>query len=117
QENPALEEGNDDIDEEYNTKEEEEKQSNEDDEELGEREEDISLDEYLDDDEVPDYKTSVNNSSPDEERREIPLGVQGNFQDHLIAQLYLLDLNEREHHIAGQLIGSIDDDGYLRREL
>jgi RNA polymerase sigma-54 factor len=116
QENPALEEGNEE-EEEYNTDEEEEIDANEDDEELGEREDDISLDEYMEDDEIPDYKTAVNNTSPDEERREIPLGAQGNFQDYLLSQLYLLELNERKHHIAEQLIGSIDDDGYLRREL
>lgn len=117
QENPALEEGSDDNEEEeYNTEEEEET-TNEDDEELGEREEDISLDEYLDDDEIPDYKTTVNNTSPDEERRDIPLGAQGNFQDHLQSQLYLLEFNDRKNQIAAQLIGSIDDDGYLRRDL
>jgi RNA polymerase sigma-54 factor len=115
QDNPALEEGNEEIEEEYNTDEEETPQ--EDDEELGEREEDISLDEYLDDDEIPDYKTSVNNSSADDERRDIPLGAVGNFQDHLLSQLYLLQLDDREYHIAEQLTGSIDDDGYLRREL
>lgn len=117
QENPALEEGNEETEEEeYNTDDEEET-TNEDDEEIGEREDDISLDEYLEDDEIPDYKTSVNNSSADDERKEIPLGVTGNFQDHLQSQLYLLELNDRKHQIADQLIGSIDDDGYLRREL
>ncbi len=117
QENPALEEGNDESEEEYKTEEEEETLDKEDDEELGEREEDISLDEYLEDDEIPEYKTSVNNTSPDDEKREIPLATQGNFQDHLLSQLYLLELSDREYHIAVQLIGSIDDDGYLRREL
>ena len=118
QENPALEEGNEDSDEEYKTEEEEEAATNDDDdEELGEREDDISLDEYMDDDEIPDYKTSVNNTSPDDERREVPLITQGNFQDHLHSQLYLLEFSDREHHIAKQLIGSIDDDGYLRRDL
>jgi RNA polymerase sigma-54 factor len=117
QENPALEEGNDEVEDEYDTTDKEEESTSEDDEELGEREDDISLDEYLDDDEIPDYKTSSNNSSPDEERREIPFTAQGNFQDHLSAQLYLLELNDRQHHIADQLIGSIDDDGYLRRDL
>ncbi len=115
QDNPALEEGNEEIEEEYNT--DEEDTPPEDDQELGEREEDISLDEYLDDDEIPDYKTSVNNSSADDERRDIPLGAVGNFQDHLLSQLYLLQLDDREYHIAEQLTGSIDDDGYLRREL
>ncbi len=117
QDNPALEEGNDDTEEEYDTEDKEETPSDEDDEELGEREDDISLDEYLDDDEMPEYKTSVNNTSPDEERREIPLAGTGNFQDHLLSQLYLLELSDREYKIATQLIGSIDDDGYLRREL
>src|SRR4051812_6629052 len=65
QENPALEEGNDDEEEEYNTDDEEEV-TDSDDEELAEREEEISLDEYLEDDEIPDYKTSVNNKSPDD---------------------------------------------------
>lgn len=119
QENPALEEGNEESDEEYKTEEEEQSDeiSSEDDEELGEREDDISLEEYMSDDDIPEYKTSVNNTSPDEEKRDIPLSIQGNFQDHLISQLYLLELDDREYHISEQLIGSIDDDGYLRREL
>jgi RNA polymerase sigma-54 factor len=116
QENPALEEGNDDQEEEYDTNDEDETTS-EDDEKLSEREEDISLEEYLDDDEIPDYKTSVNNTSPDDERREIPISSQANFQDQVLAQLYLLDLDDQQYHIAEQLVGSIDDDGYLRRDL
>ncbi len=116
QDNPALEEGADQEEDEYDTDAEDDT-SNDDDEELSEREEDISIDEYLVDDEIPDYKTSVNNSSPDDERREMPLSTQGNFQDQVLAQLYLLDFDDREYHIAEQLVGSIDDDGYLRREL
>jgi RNA polymerase sigma-54 factor len=116
QDNPALEEGADQEEDEYDTDADDDT-SNDDDEELSEREEDISIDEYLVDDEIPDYKTSVNNSSPDDERREMPLSTQGNFQDQVLAQLYLLDFDDREYHIAEQLVGSIDDDGYLRREL
>lgn len=116
QDNPALEEGREDDEDEYNTQEDEET-AGDDDEELSEREEEISLDEYLEDDEIPDYKTTANNTSPDEERREIPLTAQSNFQDVLLAQLYQLDFDDRAYHIAEQLIGSIDDDGYLRREL
>ncbi len=116
QDNPALEEGADQEEDEYDTDAEDDT-SNDDDEELSEREEDISIDEYLVDDEIPDYKTSVNNSSPDDERREMPLSTQGNFQDQVLAQLYLLDFDDREYHIAEQLVGSIDDDAYLRREL
>ena len=116
QENPALEEG-EDVEDEYDANEEDETVAEEDDEQIAEKEEDISLDEYLDEDEIPDYKTSANNTSPDEERRESPLSTSGSFQDQLLAQLYQCDLDGRQEHIARQLIGSIDDDGYLRREL
>ena len=84
QDNPALEEGADQEEDEYDTDADDDT-SNDDDEELSEREEDISIDEYLVDDEIPDYKTSVNNSSPDDERREMPLSTQGNFQDQVLA--------------------------------
>lgn len=116
QENPALEEG-EDIEDEYESNEEDETVSEEEDEQLSEKEEEISLDEYLDDDEIPDYKTSVNNTSRDDERRETPLTTTGSFQDQLLAQLYQCNLDDREHHIAEQLIGSIDEDGYVRRDL
>ncbi|MFM7216806.1 MAG: RNA polymerase sigma-54 factor, partial [Bacteroidota bacterium] len=119
QENPALEEGADDSeDEEYkaDTDESEDDDSG-DDEELTEREDDISLDEYLSDDEIPEYKTVANNTSPDDDRKEIPFAAQANFQEQLLSQLYTLELDDREYHIAEQLIGSIDDDGYIRREL
>jgi RNA polymerase sigma-54 factor len=116
QENPALEEGPEGEDEEYDANEEDETVADEE-EEITETEPDISLDEYLDEDEIPDYKTSVNNTSPDEERREIPLTTSGSFQDQLLAQLYQCNLDDRQYHIAEQLIGSIDDDGYLRRDL
>ncbi len=116
QENPALEEGNEEI-EEYDTRDEDEISSTEDDEEIGEREEDLSIDEYLTDDDIPDYKLSANNSSADDERKEIPLVVQSNFQDLILSQIYQLDLDDRQFHIAEQIIGSMDDDGYLRRDL
>jgi len=116
QENPALEEGGEEEPEEYDTSDEEET-ADEQDEEVAEKEEDISIDEYLDDDEIPDYKTASNNSSPDDEKRESPITTSGSFQDQLLAQLYQLELNDREYHIAEQLIGSLDDDGYLRRDL
>jgi RNA polymerase sigma-54 factor len=119
QENPALEEGTEEVDDEEYKTDEEEKISDtaEDDEQLSEREEEINIDDYLSDDETPDYKTSVSNTSADEERKEIPLTTSGSFQDQLLSQLYLLDFNNHQYHVAEQLIGSIDDDGYLRRDL
>lgn len=122
-ENPALEEGHEDEKDEYDTSddeqnsEEEETISSDEEDQLTEREDDISLDEYMQDDEIPDYKTASNNSSADDERKEIPITVAVNFQDQLLSQLYQLNLDDRKYHIAEQLIGSIDDDGYLRREL
>jgi RNA polymerase sigma-54 factor len=116
QENPALEEGPDE-EEEYDANEEEDETVADEEEEITQTEDDISLDEYLDEDEIPDYKTSVNNTSPDDERREIPLTTSGSFQDQLLAQLYQCNFDDRQYHIAEQLIGSIDDDGYLRRDL
>lgn len=117
QDNPALEEGGSDEPEEYDTDDREETTEDLDDEEVAEKEEDISIDEYLEEDDLPDYKTAVNNSSPDDERRERPVTTSGSFQDQLLAQLYQLELNDREYHVAEQLIGSFDDDGYLRRDL
>ncbi|MFM2136451.1 MAG: hypothetical protein RL021_1851, partial [Bacteroidota bacterium] len=117
QENPALEEGAEDHEEDEYTADSDESENADSEEEISEREEDISLDEYLSDDEIPDYKTASGNSSADDERKEIPVVAQSNFQEQLLAQLYALDFDDREYHIAEQLIGSIDDDGYLRREL
>lgn len=119
QENPALEEGAELSDEDEYKADSDESESTDttDDEDITEREEDISLDEYLSDDEIPEYKTAAGNTSADDERHEVPVIAQANFQEQLLSQLYTLDFDDREYHIAEQLIGSIDDDGYLRREL
>ncbi len=120
-ENPALEEGSEENEpDEYDTNEEnDEPVADEqlDEEKLSEPQEEISLDEYMADDEIPDYKTSVNNSPSDEDRKEMPVVINNSFQEQLHAQLYLCNFDDREYIIAEQLIGSIDDDGYLRRDL
>lgn len=73
---------------------------------------------YYEDDDVADYKLKDNNyPDPDEEERTIPIAVQTSFYEHLENQLQELDLEEKEEKIALQLIGSIDEDGYIRREL
>ncbi|HXP51114.1 MAG TPA: RNA polymerase sigma-54 factor, partial [Bacteroidia bacterium] len=66
---------------------------------------------------VPAYKLSVNNTSPDEENREMPIVASNSFQDSLLSQLGLRNLNERQIMLADYIIGNIDDDGYLRRDL
>jgi RNA polymerase sigma-54 factor len=118
QDNPALEEGEEETEEETEANEEDDLADTADeDENISEREEDISLDEYMQDDEIPDYKTSVNNASADDDKKEIPYAGSFSFQEQILSQLYLCNFDDREYHIAEQLIGSLDDDGYLRRDL
>ena len=113
--NPALEEGVDN-DEEINTDlegEDYEDAPQEEDHQL----EDFSLSDYMDDDEGMSYKERSNNKSPDEERKEIPFSVGFSAQDMLEDQLGLKNLTPHQHTVAQYLIGNLDDDGYLRREL
>jgi RNA polymerase sigma-54 factor len=79
--------------------------------------EDFNLDAYIDDDETPAYKLVANNYSPDDERKEIPFAGGQGFQEQLLSQLGLRNLNEHEYQIAEYLIGNIDEDGYLRRDM
>lgn len=84
--------------------------------------EETSIDDYLedyldDDDTIASYKLQANNYSPDEEEKSVPLSVEGSFHEYLEEQLGLLDLPPHQIVIAEQIIGSIDDDGYLRREV
>lgn len=112
-ENPALEAGSENEDN-Y-----EDSLNNEyDDYDQGDSEtieaEDINIDEYLSDDEMPDYKLQANNYS-EEEQRESPLAAGLSFHQDLINQLNTFMINEDERQIAEFLIGSIDDTGYIRR--
>jgi RNA polymerase sigma-54 factor len=77
----------------------------------------VDLDDYMDEEEQAEYKYEANNTSPDDERKESPI-VQGpDFHDLLEEQLGLRQLSEHEYAIGLYLIGNIDDDGYLRRDL
>ena len=76
---------------------------------------DIDIDAYLSDDEVPSYRLQTNNQSSDEENREIPFSVGTSFHEYLESQLQNLILTDLERPIAEFLIGSIDNSGYLRR--
>jgi len=113
EENPALEEG----------PEEDEVQGDEDDDEVddeqAEREQDeFALDDYLNDEDIPDYRLQVNNASKDDERREdIPYAAGSSFHENLIQQFNLRTDTEREDLLGEYIIGNIDDDGYLRREV
>ena len=105
-ENPALESGFEPTRSENNDTEFEENKKIETDE--------IDIDQYLSDDEIPSYKLFSNNFSSDNEERNIPLSGGISFHQTLLQQMGSLILNEDEMLIAEFIIGSIDDSGYIR---
>lgn len=110
--NPALEEGlerEESIDEDFDNYDEGDNQSIE--------AEDINVDEYLSDDEIPDYRLRANNYSADDDDARIPISGGTTFTESLMQQLQVQRLNEQDLQVATYLIGNIDDDGYIRREL
>ncbi len=83
-----------------------------------EDDEEFSFDDYLnDEDEIPSYKLNTNNYSKDDKYIDVPFSVGATFHENLYDQLRLIDLTERQSQLAEYVIGNIDDDGYLRREL
>ena len=116
-ENPALESGKD----EEEIYEKDEFDNNEDYDEFDDNEsidaDEINIDEYLSDDETPDYKLQANNYSDDDDDRETPFAAQTSFHQDLINQLNTFILSDDDRGIAEFLVGSIDDDGYLRRSI
>ena len=112
EDNPALDEGS----------EEEEMTSDELDEELFDEndrdQEEFTLDDYIDDDDIPEYRLQTQNYSKDDDRRmEIPFSTGSSFHEHLLTQFGLRDLTENQRILGEYIIGNIDEDGYLRREL
>ncbi|MFZ1665294.1 MAG: RNA polymerase factor sigma-54 [Flavobacteriales bacterium] len=112
EENPALEEGEDVEDEELSIT---EQTDNEESTESSNEEFDLS--DYFQDDDTPDYRLSANNHSADDEDRETPLSGGTTFQDAMRTQLSLRQVDERTEELAEHLIGNLDEDGYLRRDL
>lgn len=111
--NPALEEGAEG--EEYDEfADSDAQQEDEYDDSL---DDEFSIEDYLDDDDIPDYKLYANNTSADDEEKDIPLSGGASFQDVLLEQLGMRVLNDGQRTIAQTIIGNIDDDGYLRREV
>ncbi|MBU6331187.1 MAG: RNA polymerase factor sigma-54 [Bacteroidetes bacterium] len=81
----------------------------------GENEAQEDLSEYIDDDDIANYRLADNNYSDDDDDRSIPIRVENSFHEDLVEQLRLLSLSETEQLIGQQIIGSLDNDGYLRR--
>ncbi len=119
EENPALEDislanMNDPV-EEYPDKDPDDN-FNEDDQ-SGELDE-FNVDDYLQADDINDYGSSQSNGGDDEDdRKEIPIAIQNSFFENLQQQLDLLALSDKDFLIGQQVIGSLDDDGYLRRPI
>ena len=78
---------------------------------------DINVDEYLSDDEIPDYRTQANNYSTDDDDKVMPYAAGTSFTQHLINQLNTYRLSDDERDIAEFLVGSVDESGYIRRNL
>mgnify|MGYP006077483961 FL=1 len=109
-ENPALDCGKE-IDESEVSQEEEYPEYGEDNIDI----QDIDIDAYLSDDEIPSYRFQSNNQSSDDEEKSMPFSGRISFHEYLENQLQNLILNDFEKPIAEFLIGSIDNSGYLRR--
>jgi RNA polymerase sigma-54 factor len=109
--NPALDEG----------KEEEELYEEQEDdfgrEEISEAEKEFNFDDYIGDENIPTYKLNINNTSKDEDEKQVPLSGGASFQELLENQLSLFNLSDEDQTIALHLIGSLDESGYLRRDI
>lgn len=119
--NPLLEEGSekeetDDYKEEEEGAYAEEEESGE--EEMRQDEDDFSFEDYIsDDDDIPDYKLFVSNTSRDDEAKDFIFSQGVSFRENLLNQLGMRNLTEFQEKVAEYIIGNIDDDGYLRRDI
>src|ERR1700749_5088133 len=87
------------------------------DEQQGEADE-FNIEDYLQEDNVNEYGSRYDQNGDDEDdRKEIPIAVQSSFFESLQQQLDMLPLSDKDFRIAKQIIGSLDDDGYLRRPI
>ena len=115
EENPALEEGPDQEEDILNSNEEQDEEQYE---EPDKDQEEFTLDDYIEEDEIPEYRLQANNYSRDDEKKnEIPFSAGSSFHEHLQDQLSLRDLTEKQKILGEYILGNIDEDGYLRRDL
>lgn len=107
--NPALEEG----------KEEQEETKTEDDydDDTSSSEDDLNVEDYLQDEDFSGYKMQGDGPNRDEEDRDMPIPTSTSLHEQLMTQLGFLGLKDRQEIIGTQLVGSIEADGYIRRDL
>jgi RNA polymerase sigma-54 factor len=108
EENPALEQGKESV-------ETDELYEDQDDPWDEPENETLDLEDYLSDDDVPDYKTTDSNYPEESKDHQIPYAAGTSFHQHLISQLGTFEISESTYLIAEYLIGSLDESGYLRR--
>lgn len=121
EENPALELSEEGHDDEFTNELKDEFESGDDDGENDGSEdeyENIDISEYVSDgdDEIAEYKMRDDNYPDPDDNRVSPHKTETSFHEHLLEQLGLMIMDDRARRIAEQVVGSIDDDGYLRRE-
>ena len=116
EDNPALEEGKEIADDFDRTDESGEEPSSNEMEGGNETDTDLSLGDYMSEDDIPDYKLREL-SERAEKKEDVPFSVSESLNEYLLQQLGLRDLPEKQVKIAEYIIGNIDDDGYLRRDL
>ncbi len=122
EENPALEMDEEGSDDEFGEDSQDSIDDSMDDEPIDGSEDDYEnadMTEYIvdDDGEIADYKTRDDNYPEMDDQKVMPIRVETTFHDLVVDQLGMLELDERRFKIAEQIVGSLDDDGYLRREL
>ena len=121
EDNPALEQVEEGHDDEFDTKDEFEDTKDDDFEPDGSEDEydNIDISEYVHDgdDDVGDYKLRDENYPEKDDGKVIPHKVEASFMELMQQQVGMLNLNDKEKKIAIHLVGSLDDDGYLRRDI
>ena len=113
EENPALEGGKEEHEKDYDSDLDNSTDDFNNNDSIG----DINVDEYLSDDEIPNYRTQANNYSSDDDDKIMPYAAGTSFTQHLINQLNTYRLSDEQRDIAEFLVGSIDESGYIRRSL
>lgn len=111
EENPALEVSENDNDHEQEEQIDLQEQNDD------TSDEEFSIDDYINEEEYNSYDSLTKGAQSERDDKEIPFSVGSTFHEHLIDQLGMRSFNETERALAEYLVGNIDEDGYLRREL
>lgn len=118
EENPALEDGSLSNAEEVPEYSLDDEGSDEPIDNTNEQQDEFNIDDYLQDDDQDDgYRMMQDNDSDDEDKKEMPIAVSSSFHEMLQAQLSMCVMGDHEFMVAQQILGSLDDDGYLRRPI